>query len=267
VAPLRAPQTTDGRAIEIETHFAGVPAVAGDAGALREALSNIVVNAVDAMPSGGRLIVATDTAGDEVTVSVTDTGVGMSDGVRFRAQQPFFTTKGVKSTGLGLSVAYGIVRTHGGDVSIRSAEGAGTTVTVTLPQATAAHAADSEAQDALRILLVDDESDVREALADMLASSGHTVLTVSDGDEALAVVEREPGLDLVLTDLVMPGTDGWQVAAATKARRPHVAVGLVTGWGQPLDRSDAPRRGVDFVLDKPVSLDVLRDVLARVRRR
>jgi len=258
---------TPGSTIEVESRFGAVAPVAGDATTLREALSNIVLNAVDAMPDGGRLILTTDAAGDSVSASVTDTGVGMSDGVRFRAQQPFFTTKGVKATGLGLSVAYGIVRSHGGDMTIRSAEGTGTTVTVTLPKAAAAPSPGPVPPGALRILLVDDESDVREALADMLMSQGHTVLTASDGEEALAVVEREPGLDLVLTDLVMPGLTGWDVAAAAKERRPHVSVGVVTGWGEPLDRPNAPRHGVDFVVDKPVTLDVLRDVLARVRRR
>jgi signal transduction histidine kinase len=121
--------------IEVETRFADVPPVAGDPAALREALTNIVLNAVDAMPGGGRLLVETRTSEGAVSVAITDTGVGMSDSVQFRAQEPFFTTKGVKATGLGLSVAYGIVRSHGGDVTIRSAEGAGTTVTVTLPRA------------------------------------------------------------------------------------------------------------------------------------
>jgi signal transduction histidine kinase len=125
-----------GAGIEVESRFGDVPPVAGDAVALREALTDVILNAVDAMPNGGRLLVETRATDSAVTVAVSDTGVGMSDGVQFRAQEPFFTTKGVKATGLGLSVAYGIVRSHGGAVAIRSAEGAGTTVTVTLPRAT-----------------------------------------------------------------------------------------------------------------------------------
>jgi signal transduction histidine kinase/CheY-like chemotaxis protein len=256
-------------AIQVETRFGGVPPVAGDPTALREALTNIVLNAVDAMPDGGRLVIDTRLSHDTVTVAVRDTGVGMSASVQQRAQEPFFTTKGVKATGLGLSVAYGIVRSHGGDVAIQSVEGAGTTVTIMLPRSALPAAPEpvGPPPGPLRILLVDDETEVRDALADMLTSSGHAVLTASGGEEALAIVEREPGLDLVLTDLVMPGMTGWDLAAAAKARRPRVTVGLVTGWGEPLDEGDRPRREIDFVVDKPVTLETLGEALARVRRR
>jgi signal transduction histidine kinase len=255
-------------AIEVDAHFAGVPPVAGDPAALREALTNIVLNAVDAMPQGGRLGIETRISDTVVTVAVSDTGVGMSDNVQFRAQEPFFTTKGVKATGLGLSVAYGIVRSHGGDVAIRSTEGSGTTVTVMLPRSVVMPSATPETPPAgaLRILLVDDETDVRDALADMLVSSGHEVLTAASGEEALAIVDREPALDLILTDLVMPGMTGRDVATAAKARRPHVAVGLVTGWGEPVD-TDRARYEIDFVVHKPVTLEMLREALAHVRRR
>jgi CheY-like chemotaxis protein len=210
--------------------------------------------------------VETRTGPGVVIVLVTDTGVGMSGSVQSRAPEPFFTNKGVKATGLGLSVAYGIVRSHGGDVTIESVEGAGTTVTITLPRAALAPATAPPAG-ALRILLVDDETDVRDAVADMLAREGHAVVTASGGEEALAIVEREPGLDVVLTDLVMPGMTGWDVAAAAKARRPDVAVGVVTGWGAPLDKDEMPRHGIDFLVDKPVTLDSLQEALARLRRR
>ena len=254
--------------IEVETQFSGVSPVAGDPAALREALTNIVLNAVDAMPDGGRLGIDTRMSDNTVTVAVSDTGVGMSDSVQFRAQEPFFTTKGVKATGLGLSVAYGIVRSHGGDVTIRSAEGVGTTVTLMLPRSVVMTASepDTPPPGALRILLVDDETDVRDALADMLVSSGHAVLTASGGEEALAIVEREPRLDLVLTDLVMPGMTGWDVAMGAKARRPQLAVGLITGWGEPMDE-DSSQHEIDFVVDKPVTLEILREALAHVRRR
>jgi len=254
--------------IEVETQFSGVSPVAGDPAALREALTNIVLNAVDAMPDGGRLGIDTRMSDNTVTVAVSDTGVGMSDSVQFRAQEPFFTTKGVKATGLGLSVAYGIVRSHGGDVTIRSAEGVGTTVTLMLPRSMVMTASepDTPPPGALRILLVDDETDVRDALADMLVSSGHAVLTASGGEEALAIVEREPRLDLVLTDLVMPGMTGWDVAMGAKTRRPQLAVGLITGWGEPMDE-DSSQHEIDFVVDKPVTLEILREALAHVRRR
>ena len=120
--------------VDVDTRLGGVPDVAGDAAALREALRHILANAVEAMPTGGRLLIETRASDTSVSIVISDTGVGMSPAVRLRASEPFFTTKGLKVTGLGLSVAYGIVRSHGGDIAIRSAQGSGTTVIVTLPR-------------------------------------------------------------------------------------------------------------------------------------
>jgi CheY-like chemotaxis protein len=195
----------------------------------------------------------------------------MSEAVRLKAHEPFFTTKGVKATGLGLSVAYGIVRSHGGELTLESAEGRGTTVTLRLPRATATPSVEPAPPPArigaLRVLLVDDEQDVREALAEMLASHGHTVLTASGADEALVQLELDPHLDLVLTDLVMPGPNGWDVAARVKARRPAMPVGLITGWGDAADVDATQRALVDFVVEKPVSVEALQEAVARARGR
>jgi CheY-like chemotaxis protein/anti-sigma regulatory factor (Ser/Thr protein kinase) len=262
-----------GVSIEVESLLGGVPPVEGDAAALREAVTNLVLNAVDAMPAGGWLTVATRAEGDRVALVVTDTGVGMSESVRLKAHEPFFTTKGVKATGLGLSVAYGIVRSHGGELTLDSAAGRGTTVALTLPRAAAPPPAEPppppppRRPGALRLLLVDDEREVREALAEMLERHGHTVLTAGGAEEALAWLEAEPALDLVLTDLVMPGCNGWDLAAAVKARRPDVVVGLITGWSDTADVDGARRAAVDFVVEKPVSVETLQEAVARVRGR
>jgi signal transduction histidine kinase/CheY-like chemotaxis protein len=259
-----------GVSIDVDQQLAGATTVEGDAGALREAVTNIVLNAIDAMPKGGRLSVHTRLDGSRVTLAITDTGIGMSENVRLKAHEPFFTTKGVKATGLGLSVAYGIVRSHGGELTLDSREGRGTTVTLTLPHAVSESAAPAPAtprHGALRILLVDDEDDVREALAEMLASHGHTVVTAAGADEVFERLEAEPNLDLVLTDLVMPGGTGWDVAARVKARRPLVPVGLVTGWGDTADVDEARRAMVDFVVEKPVSVEALQEAVARARVR
>ena len=119
--------------IVAEPRLGGLPTLDGDTSALRELLTNLVMNAIDAMPAGGRITVETRQELGHAILSVTDTGSGMPDEVRLRAHEPFFTTKGVKSTGLGLSVSYGIARRHGGEVTIRSEEGRGTTVVVQLP--------------------------------------------------------------------------------------------------------------------------------------
>jgi signal transduction histidine kinase len=168
-----------GLQIVIEPRLSALPTVDGDAAALRELLTNLVLNAADAMLTGGHITIETRQERGHAFLPVTDTGFGMSDEVRLRAHEPFFTTKGVKSTGLGLSVSYGIARRHGGDVTIRSQEARGTTVTVQLPLP-AVGVAEPPPRPApprrpLRILLVGDESDVRLALAEMLASEGHTV--------------------------------------------------------------------------------------------
>ena len=222
-----------------------MPPVAGDPAALRELLTNLVLNAVDALPHGGRITVETRVDGAAVVLAVGDTGVGMSDEVRRRAHEPFFTTKGVKATGLGLSVAYGIARRHGGELTIASAEGGGTTVVVQLPPATRirAPATTPARRRPLRILLVDDEDEVRHALGEMLASEGHTVVMAGSGADALRRLEADDAIDVLLTDLVMPGMTGWELADAVKARHARLAVGVLTGWGDLPDTGAAEPRG------------------------
>jgi GAF domain-containing protein/CheY-like chemotaxis protein/anti-sigma regulatory factor (Ser/Thr protein kinase) len=263
----RAPGTE----IVVESHVAPLPSMPGDAPALREMLTNLVLNAVDALPRGGRLTVEAMAADGQVVVSVADTGLGMSDEVRQRAHEPFFTTKGVKATGLGLSVAFGIARRHGGELSVQSQEGRGTTVRVTLPlPAGAAAPLQPPAilpQRPLRILLVDDEEEVRQALAEMLGTRGHTVLSAGGGPEALRRIEEDPGIDLLLTDLVMPAMTGWELAGAARARRPGLPVGVITGWGDVPETTAGARTAVDFVLSKPVTLDALDHAVGRLGRR
>jgi signal transduction histidine kinase/CheY-like chemotaxis protein len=257
-----------GLEIIVEPRLGGLPMLDGDEPALRELLTNLVMNAVDAMPAGGRITIETRQERGHALLSVTDTGSGMSDEVRLRAHEPFFTTKGVKSTGLGLSVSYGIARQHGGEVTIRSQEGRGTTIVVQLPLPAVGEAEPPPppvpTRRPLRILLVDDEPDVRLALAEMLASEMHTVTPASSGDEALRRLDSDGSIELVLTDLVMPVMNGWEIAAAVKARRPALPVGVITGWGDLPETVAGPRASVDFVIAKPINLDELADAVARL---
>jgi CheY-like chemotaxis protein/anti-sigma regulatory factor (Ser/Thr protein kinase) len=257
-----------GVTIDVERRFGSVPAVPGDPLALREALANVVINAVDAMPKGGRIVIETALKSRMVAVSVADDGTGMSEEVRRRAHEPFFTTKGVKATGLGLSVAYGIVRRHGGDLAVKTVAGRGTTVMFRLPVAAVVAPATPpiirRGSTSLHILLVEDEVEVAEALAEMLTATGHVVVTAGSGAAALSHVESEPGLDLVLTDLVMPGMTGWEVAAAVKARRPRLAVGLITGEASAIDAAHVD--SVDFVIGKPLSVEAFNSAVARMRQ-
>jgi len=207
------------------------------------------------MPGGGRLVFEVGAEGTAAVVAVRDTGVGMSPETARRVFEPFFTTKGPQGSGLGLSVVWGIVTRHGGAVEVDSRPGEGSTFTLRLPVARSlpepppgsAHARPSRPA---RVLVVDDEPGVREVLRDLLGGEGYTVVDAPDGRAGLALCETEP-VDLVLSDVSMPGMSGWEVAEAGHARFPHVPVGLITGWGDRLDPAELARHGVRFVLAKP----------------
>jgi signal transduction histidine kinase len=256
-------------ALDVTLELGDVPYVNGDASALREVVMNLLFNAIDAMQESGTIRIATWAADAWVHCSVADTGVGMSDEVRKHAVEPFFTTKGPRGTGLGLSVSHSVIQRHGGQLNLRPNEGGGTVVTLRLPQeVAAAEPAKPEPTPAgspLRILLVDDEPTVREALADTLLEDGHAVVQAPSGREALARLGEGASVDLVLTDLGMPEMTGWDVARAIRQRWPGLRVGLVTGWAVALEMSDEERRGVDFVLAKPYTVETLRSALATVR--
>jgi signal transduction histidine kinase/ActR/RegA family two-component response regulator len=247
-----------------------IPPLVGEPAALREVLMNLVLNAIDAMPEGGALTLRTWAEAGDVCCAVIDTGVGMTDEVRERAFQPFFTTKGVKSPGLGLSTSYSIVRRHGGELTLDSAPGRGTTVTMRLPVRRAAAgparaaAAGAPATAPLVILAVDDSAEARDLLEDILQALGHRVVTAANGREALACLDGGLVPDLVLTDLGMPGLNGWQVARGVKARHPRLPVVLLTGWGEEPPRLADHRDCIDAVLPKPFDQRSLRNVLARL---
>jgi signal transduction histidine kinase len=254
------------RQIRIDTalDLGTIRPVAGELAPLREVLMNLLLNGIDAMPAGGRLILKTWMTGQDVHCAVSDTGAGMSEEVRHRALDPFFTTKGPKSTGLGLSVTYGIVQRHNGKLEINSAPGRGTTVTITLPamgapMAAAAPAASPPlpAPSHLRVLIVDDEPEVRSALADMLGIAGHTAFQAAGGREALAWLEAGQPVDLVLTDMGMPGMMGSEVARAIRGRWPHLRIGLMTGWDETEGLVADATSIVDFTLAKPFELKAL----------
>ncbi len=265
-----------GKPIEMVVEAAPVPPVLGNAAELREVLVNLVQNALDALPQGGTVWLRTMRAGDEVLVSVADNGVGMPPRVRHRIFDPYFTTKGQKGSGLGLSVAYTIVARHRGQIAVESEEGQGSTFTVRLPVpaepdlrtpvttvapvATVPRA--PKASRGGRILAVDDERDLAVMLARMLQGDGHEVRICTRGAEALELLEREP-FDLLLTDVSMPDMDGWEVARRAKERRPELPVGVVTGWGAQFEGIDLAARGVDFLLSKPFTVAAARDLVAR----
>ena len=264
--------TSRGIAVELRTHLADVPAVLGDAAELREAMTNLILNALDAMPQGGTLTLSTALVDERIEVAVADTGVGMPLEVREKVFDPFFTTKGPQGTGLGLSMTYGIISRHGGSIAVESEPGQGSTFRLSLPRGADVQpvpaplvASSAPPVRALRCLVVDDEPAVRAVIADILESAGHAVEQLGDGGEAIARFAAEP-FDLVVTDLAMPRVSGWQVARAVKQVAPEVPVFLVSGFGVELTAEERRAHGVDLVLVKPLQIEEILDAVAEVAR-
>jgi len=251
--------TSRGIALEVRTALGQVPAVRGDAAELREAMTNLILNALDAMPDGGTLTLTTALVDERVEVVVADTGVGMAPEVREKVFDPFFTTKGPQGTGLGLSMTYGIVSGQGSTFRLSFPRGSD------VQPAPPGPAPSAPAVRALRCLVVDDEPPVRAVLGDILESAGHSVVTLGDGAEAIARFAAET-FDLVVTDLAMPRVSGWQVARAVKQAAPQVPVFLVTGFGVELSAEERRAHGVDLVLVKPLQIQEILDAVADVAR-
>jgi signal transduction histidine kinase/ActR/RegA family two-component response regulator len=258
------------RGLSYEVLMEGGPAppVAGISAELSEVYMNLLINALDAMPGGGRFIFRVSSDGETVTVAAEDTGCGMSDEVRWRVLEPFFTTKGSRGTGLGLSVSWGIVKRHGGTIDIESSLGVGSIFVVRLPVSKAEPAAEtpqavSRPVRAARVLVIDDEPEIRGVIRDMLTSVGHTVVEASSGEEGLAYCGSAE-VEVILTDVSMPGMSGWDVAAECRRRFPKVPLGFVTGWGDRLDPDETLRSGARFVLSKPFAPINLQSLVAGV---
>jgi PAS domain S-box-containing protein len=240
----------------------------GSASELREVFVNLIVNAIEAMPEGGRLDILCRRRGEQLEVSFSDSGVGMSEEVRARIFEPFYTTKGAQGTGLGLFVSYGIVERHGGHISVESERGLGTTFKVCLPHGDpepsrcgSGQGSDAEGRRQLSVLVVDDEETVRETLAEIIEALGHRVVRVEGGRAALAAVD-ENEFDLIFTDLSMPEMDGWEVSRAIRARRPEARVVVVTGYGR--EAALAPQAAeshVAAVIGKPFDFRQVEELL------
>jgi len=257
-----------GVAVRAETDLAEIPTVLGDAAGLREALTNLIFNAVDAMPDGGVITLRTRCAGGRVTLEVSDTGTGMTEEVRRRCLEPFFTTKGERGTGLGLSMVYGIVERHEGTIDIRTEVGQGTAFVLTLPARVEPPPAPVPAETgpaqavSKRVLLVDDEELVRKILNEFLLGDGHCVELASNGRDALEKFRRGR-FDLAIVDRAMPDMSGDQVAATVKQSAPDLPVIMLTGFGTMMEAAGELPPGVDLILSKPVTIAHLRDAMAR----
>jgi signal transduction histidine kinase/ActR/RegA family two-component response regulator len=259
---------------------ASLPPVLGAESEIRDALTNLLLNAVDAMPNGGTLTLRTRAYSGEIVASpavcveVCDTGIGMSEAVRGRCLEPFFTTKGEQGTGLGLAMVYGMVQRHGADLEIDSEPGAGTTVRLVFSaaqtSAPSTQLTDKPPARNLRVLIVDDDPLLLSSLQATLALDGHDIQVAEGGQEGIDVFsEAQQGaapFDVVVTDLGMPHIDGRAVAAAVKSLTPAMPVILLTGWGYRLQAENDVPEHVDRVLSKPPKPGELRAALADVTR-
>jgi PAS domain S-box-containing protein len=245
--------------------------VEGNAAELREVFTNLINNSLDAMPKGGTLSFSAECDTETITVTLQDTGSGISGSILDRIFDPFFTTKGPQSTGLGMSVSYGIITRHKGSISMSSEEGKGATLTIVLPLGRAECRVRSDSEPALQgvglhVLVIDDEADVREVLMDMLTSLGHRVESAIDGPTGIEMFRATP-FDLVFTDLGMPGISGWDVAREIKSIREQTLLALVTGWDVQYQKDNIEQHRVDFVLNKPFQVAHVMDVLSMASKR
>jgi signal transduction histidine kinase len=258
-----------GVTVTVSTDFKALPIVAGEESALREILTNLIFNAVDAMPEGGRISLETSAEGERAVVKVRDSGTGMTESVRQRCLEPFFSTKGERGTGLGLSMVYGIVERHRGKLEIESTIGQGTTFIIRLPLAEEmpiaqlVESSDAKSKSSLNVLIVDDEARIREVVSTYLRCDGHHVATAANGREALEKFRRHP-FDLVVLDRVMPEMSGEQTARFIKQLNQNIPVIMLTGFGALIEVTGSQPQAVDVVLNKPVTLDNLRRTIDKL---
>jgi signal transduction histidine kinase len=258
--------------IDFRTEMGNVPTVPGNESELREMLANLVFNAIDAIPKRGTITIRTEVQGRWLVITVTDDGIGMSEEVKARCLEPFYSTKDDLGTGLGLGSVHGIVRRHEGSIDIQSEEGRGTSVAVSLPldKATAAPPAAKPAAvpgEKLRILVVEDEPLVREVLSVYLAEDKHEVEVAENGREGLEKFKASGPFDLVMTDRAMPEMNGDQLGVEIKKLQPNQPILLLTGFGDLMTGAGEKPEGIDLVVSKPFTLTTLRNAIAKVTAR
>jgi signal transduction histidine kinase/ActR/RegA family two-component response regulator len=271
--------------IQLNVRINSKALVRGDESELREVLVNMVFNAVDAMPTGGTLTLATDEDEEHVIISVSDTGCGMPPEVRSRIFDPFFTTKGKAGNGLGLAVSYGIILRHEGTIEVVSEAGSGSTFHLKLPLAKGvsktSHTETEQPRASVatppglslvgdsprsRILVVDDEPHIRALLCEMIQSENCEAVAASGGAEALALFAAE-NLDAVFTDIGMPGMSGWELSRLIRELNAGVPLAVITGWGDVVGSNEQEAAHIDWVVTKPFSLARIIEIIEDVKRR
>jgi signal transduction histidine kinase len=254
-----------GVVVKFKLDLRDIPPILGDPAELREVLANLIFNALDAMPQGGTLLIKTRLEQGQVVLSVSDTGTGMSEEVRKRCLEPFFTTKGKRGTGLGLAMVYGIIHRHNGTLEVQSELGRGTTFTLGFPPkeslASTPLAFPEKLIRPLRILIADGNPVLCDLASQYLGLDGHTIERATSGLEAFEKFKAD-SFDLVITGKVLPGMNGDQLAHAIKELAPEMPVVMLTGFGIEEEKERPP--GIDLILGKPISRNALRRALVEV---
>jgi len=247
---------TLGSSIEIVLDLSQMAHVEGCEAELKEALINVLLNSMEAMPHGGKLTIKSAQDSEFAVISISDTGIGMTEHVQKRIFDPFFTTKGLQGLGMGLKMVHRAVQRHRGKISVSSKPGSGSTFTVQIPVTTKTKMKDVPIEyrrkgpkDA-NILVVDDDQGPRDILYDILTGAGYSVDIAASGQEGLSLT-RQKYYDLVFTDLGMPDMSGWDLANAIVADNSETMIVLVTGWGVQIDMTKIKERGIDTVIAKP----------------
>jgi len=252
--------------IDTDLHPAAI--VSGVHSELVDTVANMILNALDAMPQGGPLTLATRRDGTCCRLSIADEGTGMTPEEIAKVFSPFYTTKGPQGSGLGLAVVHSIVTRHGGHVNVESEPGKGSRFVIQLPatnQATVEVTAKPmpPRPQGRRVLLVDDDATILDVIGEALREAGHEVEAIDSGAQAI-VSMRSGRHDVVVTDLGMPGVNGWEVARAARDMEPRLPVIVISGWGAQIDKRQLSECGVDALLAKPFRLEQIRDSVARV---
>jgi CheY-like chemotaxis protein len=252
--------------------------VKGDPVELREVLVNMIYNAIDAMPSGGEVRVATQENRERVVIHITDTGTGMGPDVKQRLFDPFFTTKGKAGTGMGLAVSFGIIRRHEGSIEVESEPGRGTTFKISLPKIVPTPTNSSEnyaldavlppSEDKVRAMVVDDETHVREVLIESLEAEGCEVVAAQSGEIALAIYDQYEGkFDVVFTDIGMPSMSGWELVTEIRQRSKTIPIAIISGWADAISIQTKDAVKADWVVAKPFDINKISDIAQEITQR
>ncbi len=254
--------------ISIETKLNSVKQVWANESELREVLVNLILNAVDAMPEGGKITIASEDIDDKVVITITDTGIGMTEEEAKRAFDPFFTTKFERGTGLGLTISKNIITAHNGEISVESEKGRGTVFTIILPEGNFSEPEreqnDRKPGKSLNIIVVDDDEQVLGSVSNQLTALGHRVTGYTNAADLLSEIDDHGNFDLIITDLAMPGINGLSLAKKIKESNKQLPVILMTGWFDEF-RSFPDKEKFAGILYKPFTLYDLQKQIEEVK--